>query len=368
MKKVLFVLAAFDKGGIEKVTLDIINNLDPNKYDITVYTVWYGGYCQSQVKSYIKVRPFFFKRYVKGIVRLIDYLPPRLLYKLFIRGKFDVEIAAGDGECSKIVAGSINKKSKKISWIHMDVIERGSNLRELREKGTARKIYDKFDEIVCVSEACCGKFIRKFGNYKNISIVRNPLPQNEIVKMSEEPMDDIELKHNGLNLISAGRLVEQKGYDRLIRCCNKLANHDGIDFQLYIIGEGTKRYELESLISSYKLDDRIHLLGFKANPYKYIKNMDMFVLSSRDESFSLVIGEAIILKQVVVSTDCSGIKEWLGDSEFGLVCENNEESLYLAIKKLCEDASLYSKYKRNVEIRAKQIDFNKSLKEFERIL
>ena len=55
-KKILLLLAAFDKGGIEKVTLDIVNNLDPQKYDITVYTIWYGGHCQSLVKPHIKVR------------------------------------------------------------------------------------------------------------------------------------------------------------------------------------------------------------------------------------------------------------------------------------------------------------------------
>lgn len=75
-KKILFLLEAFDKGGIEKVTLDIVNHLDPEKYDITVQTFWYGGHCQSLVNENIKVIPFFFKRYVKGIIRLIQYLPP----------------------------------------------------------------------------------------------------------------------------------------------------------------------------------------------------------------------------------------------------------------------------------------------------
>ena len=96
-KKVLFLLEAFDKGGIEKVTLDIVNHLDPEKYDITVQTFWYGGHCQSLVISNVQVIPFFFKRYVRGIIRLIEYLPPKMLYRLFVHGKYDVEIAASDG-------------------------------------------------------------------------------------------------------------------------------------------------------------------------------------------------------------------------------------------------------------------------------
>ena len=75
-KKVLFLVEAFDKGGIEKVTLDIVNHLDPQRYDITVQTFWYGGHCQSLVNSNVCVIPFFFRRYVKGIIRLIECLSP----------------------------------------------------------------------------------------------------------------------------------------------------------------------------------------------------------------------------------------------------------------------------------------------------
>ena len=113
-KKILFLLEAFDKGGIEQVTLDIVNHLDPEKYDITIQTFWYGGHCQSLVNSNVTVKPFFFKRYVRGIIRLIEYLPPKLLYSLFVHGEYDVEIAASDGGAAKVISGSTNKKAKKI--------------------------------------------------------------------------------------------------------------------------------------------------------------------------------------------------------------------------------------------------------------
>ena len=160
-KKVLFLLEAFDKGGIEKVTLDIVNNLDLKKYDITIKTFWYGGHCQSQVKEGIKVLPFFFKRYVRGIIRLIQILPPRILHSIFIRSSYDVEIAAGDGGASKVISGSPNKNAKKIAWIHMDVLRRGSKLREFKDSKTAYNIYNKFDKIACVSNETKSNFIKK---------------------------------------------------------------------------------------------------------------------------------------------------------------------------------------------------------------
>ncbi|MBQ7982703.1 MAG: hypothetical protein IJ302_03985 [Clostridia bacterium] len=139
-KKVLFLLEAFDKGGIEKVTLDIVNHLDPEKYDITVQTFWYGGHCQSLVNENVRVIPFFFKRYVRGIIRLIQYLPPKVLYALFVHGNYDVEIAVSDGGAAKVISGSTNTKAKKVCWVHMDVVERGSKLKEFRNAKTARKI------------------------------------------------------------------------------------------------------------------------------------------------------------------------------------------------------------------------------------
>ena len=185
-KKILFLLEAFDKGGIEKVTLDIVNGLDPEKYDITVQTFWYGGHCQSQVAPHVKVKPFFFKRYVPGIIRLIDHLSPKWLYRLFVRGKYDVEIAASDGGAAKVIAGSSNKTARKVCWVHMDVVERGSKLKEFQNPDTARKIYDKFHTIACVSTQGLNQFRKKFGEYPDMRTVHNPLPDDDIRKKAGE--------------------------------------------------------------------------------------------------------------------------------------------------------------------------------------
>ena len=367
-KRIMFLLAAFDKGGIEKVTLDIANNLDPQRYDITIYTIWYGGHCQSLLKPHIKVKPFFFKKYVRGIIRLIDILPPHILYKLFIKEKYDVEIAAGDGECSKIVSGSNNRNSKKIAWIHMDVVKRGSMMKEFGNKETAKKIYNKFNQIVCVSEVCKEQFIKKFGKYNNIVTIYNPIPKSEIIRKANEEVTDINFNRDEVNVVTVGRLVKQKGYDRLIRCCSRLINKDNIKFKVYIIGEGNERSNLEKMIYENNLTDSVKLIGFRDNPYKYIKKADIYVLSSYDESFSLVVGEAIILEKVIVATECAGINEWLCDNKYGLMCNNNEDDLYKALKQVLSNSKLYNYYSKSVKERVNTIDFKRSLNKFEEIL
>lgn len=364
-KRVLVMLAAFDKGGIEKVTLDLVNNLDPEKYDITVYTLWYGGSCQSKVNKDVKVKPFFFKRYVRGIIRLVDILSPKMLYRLFIRGKYDIEIAAGDGECSKIIAGSPNKNSRKISWIHMDVLKRGSQMREFNDGKTGREIYKKFDKILCVSKACMDSFLEKFGDFDSLAVAYNPMPKDEIIEKSNERIEDVAFDKDTFNFITVGRLVWEKGYDVLIESCRKLIKEDGKNFKVYIIGDGPVKEELEKQISDYGLEDNVILLGYRDNPYKYVKEADAYIMSSRMESFSLCIGEAIITHTVVVATECSGVREWLSDSEYGLVVENSFDGICEGMTRIVEDKELYNSYKGKVIEREQLIDFEKTFNELE---
>lgn len=366
-KKVLFLLEAFDKGGIEKVTLDIVNNLDPQKYDITVQTFWYGGTCQSQVHDNIRVIPFFFKRYVRGIIRLIELLPPKLLYRLFVHGRYDVEIAASDGGAAKVISGSTNNDAKKICWVHMDVMARGSKLKEFQDRQSAAKIYRKFDKIVCVSEACKEKFSEKFGSYP-IDVVYNPLPIAEIQQKADADCPHSAETDEKFRFVCIGRLVEQKGFDRLLNACKRLHNAGYNNFIISILGEGPERSNLEKMIENDNLDKTVFLPGFSENPYCQLKQADAFLLSSRDESFSLVVGESLIVGTPVIATDCCGIREWLRDNQYGLIVENSEDGIFDGMRTILEQPELLKKYRNRIPERVKEISFESALKRFEQIL
>ena len=363
-KKVLFLLEAFDKGGIEKVTLDIVNHLDPERYEITVQTLWYGGYCQSQVRDNVRVRPFFFKRYVKGIIRLIAYLPPKWLYRLFVHGKYDVEIAASDGGAAKVISGSTNKKAKKICWVHMDVVNRGSKLKEFLNAKTARKIYEKFDLIVPVSEACRDRFQEKFGVDYPTLVRRNPMPVDEILAKAKK---NVELPaHEGLLFVCIGRLVEQKGFDRLLDACAQLGQKT--PFQVLIIGEGPERGKLEQQIKETFLESAVRLLGFQENPYPYLRQADVFLLTSRDEAFPLVVGESLIVGTPVIATNCCGVSEWLEGGSYGLIVDNSMAGIYEGMHRALSDPELLIHYHKRIPEAQKKISFETMLKDFEVIL
>ena len=364
-KKILFLLEAFDKGGIEKVTLDIVNNLDPEQYEITVQTFWFGGHCQSLVRPEVNVIPFFFKRYVRGVIRLIEHLPPKWLYRLFVKGKYDVEIAASDGGAAKVIAGSTNKKAKKICWVHMDVVERGSCLKEFQNPVTAGKIYEKFDLIVPVSQACQDKFVQKFGAGYPLEVKRNPLPDKEI--RQKAVAEAVSLPADRTNFVCLGRLVEQKGFDRLLQVCKKIRDEGAPAFHVTVLGDGPLRQQLEQQRQQLGLEETVEFLGYCDNPYPWLRAADAFLLTSRDEAFPLVVGESLIVGTPVVATDCAGVSEWLENGRYGVIMENSVDGIEQGMRTALEQPEVLKECRSRLPQAQGKISFEQALLDFENI-
>ena len=210
-------------------------------------------------------------------------------------------------------------------------------------------------------------FTKRFGIKDNLSVKYNPVDREDILSKAEIPLNNINDENAVMQLVTLGRLEPQKGYDRLLEVVNKLKN-ENLKFNLWIVGEGSKRPELESYIKKHNLEDTVTLQGFQTNPYKYIKNADAFICSSRSEGFSTVVTEALILGKPVVATDCSGMTELLGASEYGLITQNNTEDLYLGMKRFLSDIDLQNHYKKKSEERSKDFDIKSTIKQIENIL
>ena len=206
---------------------------------------------------------------------------------------------------------------------------------------------------------------KKYIKDENIVVKYNPVDSESVIVKSNEIC---EIKRPNKILIGTiGRLTYQKGYDRLLKVVKNLKN-DGLDFELWILGEGQKRPELEQYILENNLDDTVKLIGFHKNPYKFIKMCDLFVCSSRAEGFSLAIAESIILGLPIISTDCAGPNELLDFGEYGMVVKNDDISLYEGLKMLISNKILLVKYKNKSLERKEIFDISTAIKEIEKIL
>lgn len=375
MKKVLLFVDNLDEGGVSKVLFDLLENINREKYDITIMALYNNGMYKDKIKEYGKFKYCFdipepndnslkanlYRKYWGGMLRL----PEKFMYKWFIKEKYDIEIAFIHGWSTKFISGSNNKKSKKIAWVHADLVTWDRVDGVFKSLEHHKKAYSKFDEVICVSQTVKEGIEKKY-NVKNAKVLYNPINREKILKLSNEKIDDIN-HSNKFKLISVGRLSKEKGYDRLLRVVKKLVNEQ-IGCELLIIGSGKEYDKLNSYIKNNNLEYNIKIVGYKENPYKYVKSSDLFVCSSLSEGYSLVIAESLVLGIPVVSTKCSGPIEILRNGENGLLVENSEEGLYKGLKEIINSNELYINYKNRAVKEGTKFGVDNFIKSVEEIL
>ena len=337
-RSVLFVIESLAGGGAEKVLSVLVKYFNYEKYEVTVCPIVDTGvYCE-EVKKYVNhYTPIisFHGNLLSQLWNRVKYkliysiLPVRWVYKFFIPQGNDVEIAFCEGFLTRLLSHA-DLKSKKIAWIHTDLIDNPWPVelgvyKNIEEEKIA---YSSYDKIVCVSQTAKESFCKLYGNKERTITIYNPIDVDDIRQKAGEK---INRNNQTIHLISVGRLVPQKGYDRLLNAVKRL-HEEGYSFKLTILGEGTERNLLEEFISSNDMHSYVSLPGFVDNPYHEIAVSDIFVCSSRAEGFSLVIAEAMVLGIPVISTYCSGPNELLEEGQCGMLVENSENGIYQGLK------------------------------------
>ena len=379
-RKIMFMINSLDGGGAEKVLQTLLKNLDYEKYDITLYSMHRENIKQLDYPKQIQYKVVFdkyrgdilsFRRihnlYSKIKGKIFQKCSSKLFYRLFIHEKYDVEIAFIEGESTKIIAGSNNKNSKKYAWVHIDLKE--NPWTEFLYKGVKdeESHYQEFDKILCVSKSVKEAFLSKFINvdYSKVKVQYNPINRQKILDMSKFKCN-IHSKEK-LRIISVGRLVKQKGFDRLLKVCSQLKEENYI-FEVFIIGEGEERKYLESMIENLNLKNIVFLLGYTKNPYSIMVTGDILVCSSRSEGFSTVLTEGVVLGMPIISTDCAGVKELFGNSQCGVIVKNDTKELYYALKELFNDPNKLNSYRKEAFERGKDFTLSRTMKEIQKLI
>lgn len=347
--KVLFYIDTLIGGGAEKVLRNLVNSMDYNKFEITVQTTF-----KEDVSEYLneQINYRYCYKSKNSISRLIFRAEAAagLVYPLHIKDDYDIEVAYLEAASTKIMSGSTNKKAKKLAWVHCDLRKITDNPEAYAQKTKAW--YRNFDKVICVSKSVHKSYIELFGNNPPSEVIYNTVDDNEITTKSVYNLP-CDIKKEKLTLMAVGRLSTPKNYPRLLKSVKTLLN-EGFDFELWILGEGKLRPEIENLIKEYDIQDHVKLLGFYDNPYPFIKTADLSVCSSDYEGLSTFVTESLILGKVVVTTDCGGMDELLGENEYGIITENKDEAFTEGLRKMLSNPQLLYEYTEKAQTRGQQ--------------
>lgn len=346
MIKILFFIEDLEAGGAEKVLRDLVNHMDQTRFDITVQTVWPGD-AEKLLVPGIRYLTIYHKDNCFNRQRYRLEAELGLTYPLHIRDDYDIECAYMEMGTTKIMAASTNKMAKKLAWVHCDLKKKTGDWRAFSKKTS--KWYRRFDEVVCVSESVRKNFREIFGDDIKTQVLYNVVDDALIRRRAEEALPS-GLQKRKLTVVSLGRLTCEKAYGRLLSVHRRLIEA-GLDYDLWIAGEGEDRPKLEQYIRDHHLEDSVRLTGFLDNPYPLLKTADLLVCSSKYEGFSTFVSEGLILGKAFVTTDCSGMRELLGDSEYGLVVDNEEQALLQGMHDLLSDDSLRDHYSEQAKKR-----------------
>lgn len=366
MKKILFMIPDLAGGGAEKVLVNLVNNMDREKFDITVKTLFDVGVNRDKLLPHIK-REYCIKKQFRGNSKFFELFKPETLFKKFIKEHYDIIVSYLEGPTARIVSGCTDKDTKLVSWIHVEQHTKGALSSSFRSFKEAYKCYDRFDNTICVSEFVKSDFTNILNFKKPIEVLYNTNETDEIISLSKEKVTDYDF-NDEITIIGIGTLKKTKGFDKLARIHKRLLD-EGIKHNVIILGRGPEEQALCSLIKELDIEDSFKLLGYNTNPYKYTKNSDLFVCASISEGFSTAATESLIVGTPVCTVDVSGMKEMLGENnEYGIVTENDEDALYEGIKKMLTTEGLLEYYSEKALERGKKFSTEKTVKAVENML
>lgn len=349
MKKILFLIESPAMGGAEKVLVDIVNGLDSNKFQLTVCSLFKKSVFDNRYPYEVKMSfnisvrfRYIFNNGNRWIALLANYglsRFPSLLYRLFIHGGYDAAVAFYEGAPTRLLSAANLKHGKKIAWLHTstELSQKGKTGESLRQE---QERYGKFDKIVAVSDFVAKSFSTLFPELSDRLVVAyNPIDVDVIRRKASVPTSFS--RDPEPLLVSVGRMDGAKAYDRYLRVVKNLKDR-GLVFHVWIVGGGD-RSQLEIYCRENNLDN-VSFLGHQVNPYPLMKMADWIVLPSRVEGLPTVILESLSLGKAVLATDCGGTHEIIGDSEYGILVENDEKCLCEALASVlsgCADKNLY---------------------------
>jgi glycosyltransferase involved in cell wall biosynthesis len=355
-------------GGAERISVTVMNHLDREKYSIVLLLVDSPGkglkkdaysHLLSDDIEVINLGIALNKiNYFYILMKLIGQLykiKPDIIFSTMLKSNLMIAVASIFYYRNKhiIFRAANNQSAISHNWLTRRAISWMYNVVS--------------DMNIAISDGVKNNLIEMFNvDAQKIHRIYNPVDVSSVEVLAEEGVEASAFK--GIKIISIGRLVKQKDFPTLIGAL-ALLKAEGHAFSCRILGTGVEHQLIKAQIKELGLLDRVELLGFQMNPFKFLKDADIFVLHSKWEGFGNVILEAMASGTAVIASRCPyGPEEIIGD-EYGLLFEiGDPEDFKNKLVKLIEQPELRETLERKGLKRVKEFSIESAVKEYERII
>ncbi len=355
--RVLLLLQRLAGGGAERVAINLVNHCDPRRVDVRMGLLRREGQLLQELDPISVVSPAGHRRTLAeiiaapaGVVRMIRMIEP------------DVVMSFGMGVDVLTWLALKSMRGKRPLWLGRYDSNPAAEIGNLKVgrlgvsavTAALNVVHDSMNGIVAVSNGLAkAADHEKRKNVAATRVISNPVEVTRIRSLAE---DGSSVSAPRPFILTAGRLVQQKGHDLLIKAFADTPSACGMD--LVILGDGPLRPALVAQAAALGVADRVRLIGFQANPWAWMARSRLFVLPSRWEGFGNVVAEALACGAPTLVTDCDyGPQEQIAHGVSGwVVATENAPALASAMDMLLSKRALRTRLALNGMIRANDFD------------
>ena len=350
--RIAVVIDSYARGGVAMAAQVFLQFLVQEHYEITLFVRNYEPDNMLPVPDGVICLPWESKKKFSPVNQLHILLNWRNFGKKAIYQARCRKDFPGEYDCAiayQMVANDVTvvtlekiRAKRKVLWLHGQ-----KNFRE-KDLPFYDNLYAKADQIVCVSLDTEHRFRGLMPKCADkLVTIHNLYDIPSIRARATAPAEGMDADSPAVKIVSVGRISKEKGFDRVPPVALALRDA-GYDFHWYIVGDGNTRASVEADICAKSLQDCVHLLGHRSNPFPYVQQCNIYVQPSYTEGFCTSTMEAKILCKPVVATDVPGMREQFLDGENGLIVESSAEGIYEGIRQLLDNPALMQKIENNL--------------------
>lgn len=363
-KRVLLVVPSLVGGGAERLVALLLQHLDRERFEPRL--VLFDGRCDYAIADDVSVTCLNKKGW---------YDLPRIIWRLArVYENDEPDVVLSFMDYTNVVAVVARKvcrvrTSVLLSEVNHASTDVGESLRSRPLKWVIPWVYPGSDGVVAISQGVAEDLVANFRvSRQMVTVIYGSVDIDDVLTQAQDKVDHPWFAPKERPIIAIlARLVARKGHSNLIRAfAQVVAKHP---CRLVILGQGEERGALERLARELGVERDVAFLGFKQNPFKYIAQSDIFVLSSLWAGFELVIPEAMTCGVPVISTRCpSGPEEIITDGVNGLLVPvGDEKAMAEAMLRLLRDDELRGGLAEAGRRRAEDFDVRETVRRYEEL-